>query len=132
MKRQIYWLGVGLLLLSILVVITPVSTQAAQDGKRKGQITYETLNPRGLPQPIKRTPLAPRISDLNDKTVYVVNVGKTYSEEILAAIAKLLPEYFPRVKVVHTAKKTFYAEDEPELWKDVKERADAVIIAPKD
>ena len=119
-------------MLSILVVIAPMATQAAQEAKKKRPITYEALNPRGLAQPIKRTPLAPRISDLNDKTVYVVNVGKTYSEEILAAIAKLLPEYFPRVKVVHTAKKTFYAENEPELWKEVKERADAVIIAPKD
>lgn len=132
MRRQINWLVVGLLLLTVLAGTTSAATQTPQVVKKKAQITYEALNPRGIPEPIKLTPLAPRISDLNDKTVYVVNCGKTYSEEILAAIAKLLPEYFPRVKVVHTTKKKFYGENEPELWNEVKERANAVIIAPKD
>ncbi len=93
---------------------------------------YEALNPCGTPQPIKLMPLAPRLSDLNNKTVYVVNIGKTYAEEILAAIGKLLSERFPRVQVVQRSKKHWYALDEPELWKEVKEKADAAIVAPKD
>jgi len=132
MRRQIDWLLVGFLLLTFGVGTALAEAQTQKAVKEKEQIAYGALNPRGIPEPIKIIALAPRISDLNGKTVYVVNCGKTYADEILAGVARLLPERFPGVKVVHIGKKKFYGEDEPELWKEIKERANAVVIGPKD
>jgi hypothetical protein len=132
MRRRMKWFLVGIVFLTFGVGTAFTEAQAPKAAKKKEQIAYGAMNPRGIPEPIKILALSPRIPDLNGKTVYVVNCGKTYADEILAAIAKLLPEYFPSVKVVHTGKKKFYGEDEPELWKEIKEKADAVVIGPKD
>lgn len=93
---------------------------------------YDTLNPRGIMPVMNLTPSAPGLSDLTDKVVYVINIGKPYAEGLLGAIADLLSDRFPRAKVVHVMKKTAYYSDEPELWNEIKEQADAVIIGPKD
>lgn len=93
---------------------------------------YEALTPRGLPHPVGITPLAPRISDLNNKMVYIINTGKPYAEEIFAAIADLVRRRFPRAEVKHVMKKESYPNDEPMLWNEVKERANAVLIGPSD
>jgi len=95
-------------------------------------IMYETLNPRGVMPVLNLAPSAPGLSDLKDKVVYVINIGKPYAEGLLGAIAELLSDRFPSAKVVHVMKKTAYYSDEPELWNEVKERANAVIIGPKD
>jgi hypothetical protein len=93
---------------------------------------FETLNPRGIAPVMDMTPSAPGLSDLNDKVVYVINIGKPYAEGLLGAIADRVSDRFPRAKVVHVMKKEAYYSDEPGLWSEVKERADAVIIGPKD
>jgi hypothetical protein len=93
---------------------------------------YETLNPRGVMPAMNLTPSAPGLSDLKDKVVYVINIGKPYADGLLGAIADLLSDRFPSVKVVRVMKKTAYYSDEPELWNEVKEQANAVIIGPKD
>ena len=93
---------------------------------------YETVNPRGVMPVMNLTPSAPGLSDLKDKIVYVINIGKPYAEGLLRAIADLVSERFPTAEVVHVMKKTAYYSEEPELWNEVKERANAVIIGPKD
>jgi hypothetical protein len=93
---------------------------------------YEALNPRGLLPPIKITPLAPRIPDLNNKVVYVVNNSKLYAEPFFEAIADLLRQRFPRAEVKHVLKQEAYMLEEPKLWEEVKQRANAVIMGTKD
>jgi len=93
---------------------------------------YEALNPRGAMPVVNVTPSAPGLSDLKDKVVYVINIGKPYAEGLLGAIADLVSARFPGANVLHVMKKTAYYNDEPELWNEVKQRADAVIIGPKD
>ncbi len=130
MRRQMMWF-----LIALFFVIFSAGTALSDVQKEKAekqQPVFAAMNPRGMPQPIKVLSLASRLPDLNGKTVYVINTGKTYADEIFRAVAQLLPEYYPQVKVVHTGKKKFYGEDEPELWKEVKEKAHAVIIGPMD
>jgi maltose-binding protein MalE len=130
MRRQMLWFSIALLF--VIFSAGTALSEVQKDKTEKQQAVFAAMNPRGMPQAIKVLSLAPRLPDLNGKTVYVINTGKTYAEEIFAAVAKLLPEYYPQVKVVHTGKKKFYGEDEPELWKEVKEKAHAVIIGPMD
>jgi hypothetical protein len=94
---------------------------------------YEVLNPRGIAIPPKWTPLAARLPDLNDKTVYIVNVTrKVQSEEALEGVSTLIRERYPRAKVVHRLRKTNYHVDEPDLWKEVADKGDAAIVGPGD
>jgi hypothetical protein len=101
--------------------------------QKTGSPTYEVLNPRGIAVPPKLTPTVERLTDLNDKTVYVINVTrKVQSEEVLEGVATLIRERYPRSKVVHVLRKNNYYSDEPELWKEAAEKGDAVIVGPGD
>ena len=94
---------------------------------------YEVLNPRGISKPPQRTPLVARLPDLNGKTVYVVNsTRKVQTEDVLEAIAVLLRASYPRAKVVHVLRKLNYYLDEPELWKEITQKADAAVVGPGD
>lgn len=97
------------------------------------------LNPRGIPKPWTRIPLAPRLSDLKDKTVYVIPVF--YHDEVDAtgaprAIVDALPGIVPGVKAVYP--KTAYSRgpavrDKSSLPTEEEEadlkHADAVVNA---
>jgi len=99
----------------------------------KGLPVYEVLNPRGIRRPVELKPLVNRVSDLNDKVVYVINVTrKVQSEEVMEAVASFIRERFPRAEVLHVLKTLNYHLDEPELWKEVKAKADAVVVGPGD
>jgi hypothetical protein len=96
-------------------------------------VNFEVVNPRGIIVPPKLTPLVPRVSSLNGKTVYVVNITrKVQTEEVLEAIASLLREHFPTANVIHVLRKNNYHLDEPELWKEIVDKADAAVVGPGD
>ncbi|MBN1191685.1 MAG: hypothetical protein JXA46_18170 [Dehalococcoidales bacterium] len=94
---------------------------------------YEVLNPRGISTPPKLTPLVERLTDLNDKTVYVINVTrKVQMEEVLEGVVHHIRERFPRSNVIHVLKSDNYHLDEPALWNEVAEKGDAAILGPGD
>lgn len=97
------------------------------------------LNPSGIPKPWTRIPLAPRLSDLEGKTIYVIPVF--YHDDLDAtgaprAIVANLLEVIPGVKAVYP--KTAYSRgpalgDKSNLpteeeWDDLK-NADAIVNA---
>jgi hypothetical protein len=95
-------------------------------------IQYEVMNPRGSIPPIKLLPLVNRISDLNGKVLYIINTRKPHAEETLLAVSNLIKERFPRAEIKYIMKKTSYRDDEPELWQEIKDKADAAIVGPGD
>ena len=60
------------------------------------------LNPRGIPKPLTRTSLAPRLSDLRDKKVYVIPC--LYDQSVIEVVAlnhsivEALNEAIPGIK----------------------------------
>jgi hypothetical protein len=95
-------------------------------------IQYEVMNPRGSIPPVKMLPLVNRIPDLNGKSLYIVNTRKPHAEETLLAVVNSVRERFPRAEIKYIMKKTSYRDDEPELWKEVADKADAAIVGPGD
>lgn len=95
-------------------------------------VQYEVVNPRGSIPPIKLLPLVSRVPDLNGKVLYIVNTRKPHAEETLLAVASSVKERFPRAEIKYIMKKTSYRDDEPELWKEVADNADAAIVGPGD
>lgn len=72
--------------------------------------------------------MAPRLDSLENKTIYLVNTGFEGSREFLEEMQKWFSENMPSVKtVVHTKSGNAFS-DSPELWAELKEKADGVVF----
>ena len=89
--------------------------------------TYAVLNPQGIKPDIKQFPLAPRLTDFNGKTVYVISQHVGDADILLKKVASLLPQYLPGVKAVYKDKPSAYMTNDPELWDETAKNAQAYI-----
>lgn len=103
-------------------------TKAESDtGSTSGKVT--AVNPKGTPPAIKLIPMAPRLDSLDGKTVYFVDTGFHGSDTLLEQMQIWFKENMPDVKTVFRRKAGPYAQDDPALWKEIKEKGNAVIMA---
>src|SRR5512135_2629685 len=73
--------------------------------------------------------MAPRLDNLNGKTVYLVNQGFGGSDLFLEQFRAWFAENMPAVKTVVRRKTGFiFRDDTSDLWKEIKEKGDAVIF----
>jgi hypothetical protein len=106
----------------------PKNAKAESDtGSTGGKVT--AVNPKGTPPAIKLIPMAPRLDSLDGKTVYLVDTGFHGSDTLLDQIQIWFTENMPDVKTVFRRKAGPYAQDDPALWKEIKEKGNAVIMA---
>lgn len=103
------------------------ANKAAAPGAGQGKIT--AVNPKGTPPPIQLIPMAPRLDTLEGKTVYLVDTGFHGSDMLLHQVEAWFGRNMPSVTVVFRRKAGPYAEDDPKLWKEIKEKGNAVIMA---
>ncbi|MGD0957163.1 MAG: hypothetical protein ABR953_10100 [Candidatus Acidiferrales bacterium] len=89
----------------------------------------QTLNPKGTPPSVQLIPMAPRPSSLDGKTVYLVDTGFEGGGMLLNQIQLWFNRNMPSVTVVFRRKAGPYAEDDPALWKEIKEKGSAAIMA---
>ena len=94
-----------------------------------GQEKLTAVNPKGTPPPIHLIPMAPRLDNLNGKTVYLVDTGFHGSDVLLHQIEAWFGRNMPSVTVVFRRKAGPYMEDDPNLWKEIKAKGNAVIMA---
>ena len=94
--------------------------------KISGKLTI--LNPRGQPYQTQLIPMAPRLDTLNGKTVYFVDIrfqgGDSFLREMMGWFARNMPQ----VKTVFRQKRGDYYKDDPELWAEIKDRGDAMVM----
>jgi len=73
--------------------------------------------------------MAPRLDTLNGKTVYLVNQGFGGSDLFMEQFGAWFAENMPAVKTVLKRKTGFiFRDDTTDLWKEIKEKGDAVIF----
>jgi hypothetical protein len=73
--------------------------------------------------------MAPRLDSLNGKTVYLVNQGFGGSELFMEQLRAWFAENMPAVKTVSKRKTGFiFRDDTTDLWKEIKEKGDAVVF----
>ena len=73
--------------------------------------------------------MAPRLNSLNGKTVYLVNQGFGGSDLFMEQFQAWFAQNMPTVKTVVKRKTGFiFRDDTSDLWKEIKERGDAVIF----
>jgi hypothetical protein len=105
----------------------PHATKVVSNSSGPTKIT--ALNPKGTPPPIQLIPMAPRLDSLDRKTVYLVDTGFHGSDVLLHQIEAWFHENMPSVTVVFRRKAGPYMEDDPALWKEIKAKGNAAIMA---
>lgn len=128
MKWPISAVLIAALCLSLFCSLPAQNNQAQAQG-RAAQEKITVLSPMGKPPDIVLKPMAPRPASLDGKTVYLVNDGYLGTDILLGEMEAWFKANMPKVNVVYRVKGGggFTAED-PKLWAEIKEKADAVIM----
>lgn len=73
--------------------------------------------------------MAPRLDSIHGKTIYLVDTGFMGGGTLLEQMQIWFNTNMPDVKVVFRKKAGPYMEDDPPLWKEIKENGNAAIMA---
>jgi len=92
-----------------------------------GKIT--AVNPRGLPPAIQLIPMAPRLNSLDGKTIYLVSDGFPSADTFLNQIKIWFNKNMPSVNIEYRLKAGGFADDDPQLFAEMKQKANAAIMA---
>ncbi|MBN2339211.1 MAG: hypothetical protein JXP48_11795 [Acidobacteria bacterium] len=117
---------IALLCLGLFCTYSALDGRAAAAAEEKVTV----LNPLGTPPPITLKQMAPRLDTLEGKTIYLVDDGFIGGDNLLYEIQDWFKANHPGTTTVFKRKGGggFDAED-PELWAEMKEKADGIIIA---
>ena len=100
-------------------------------GQAQAEEKITVLTPLGSPPSIKLKPMAPRKGSLEGKTVYIVDNIYPNSDVLLTEMEAWFKREMPKTTAIYKRKQAamggFEGED-PALWAEIKEKADAVII----
>ncbi len=84
--------------------------------------------PRDTAEALGARKMAPRLDNLEGKTVYLVNTGFAGSKEFMEEVQGWFTRNQPAVKTELVHKKTSMFTDDPELWAEIKKNGDAVVF----
>jgi hypothetical protein len=108
----------------IILFIAACSTAYASEKLR-------VLNPTPPNRMVDRLPLEPRLDTLKGKTIFLVDIGwggPQAAPSIYAEMKAWFALNMPSVKIEIRTIKGSYMEDQPELWKEIKEKGQAAMI----
>jgi hypothetical protein len=128
MKRYIFAAVISVLCLGLSCTYPENNNNVQVQGETFEQ-KITVLSPVGQPPPIQLKPMAPRLNTLDNKTIYLVNDGYLGTDILLNEMQSWFKKKMPKVKTIYRQKGGggFTAED-PELWAEIKDKADGVIM----
>jgi hypothetical protein len=110
-------------ILAAILFLSLVPTVSAQDAK------ITVLNPKGTPPPTPLIPMAPRLTSLEGKTIYFIDIKYEGGASLLREIMAWFSENIPTAKLVFRENQGSYDEEAPALWAEIKQKADAIVMA---
>ena len=121
MKKSLSAVLITALFLGLFLSIQAPTASAAEK--------LTVLTPLGHPPNIKLKKMAPRLDTLDGKTIYFVDDGFVGGDNLLYEMVDWFKENYPKTTAIYKRKggMGFEAED-PALWAEMKEKADAIII----
>jgi len=88
----------------------------------------QVMNPMGYPPQITQLGMAPRLDTLDGKTVYLVDCRFDDGDILMTQMQAWFAEHMPAVKTVLRSKEGTYHDDDPKLFREIKERGDALVL----
>ncbi len=110
-------------LMAAFLLLAAITTVNAQDNK------ITVLNPKGAPPPIPLVPMAPRPASLDGKTLYFVDIKYEGGGSLLRALMGWFKTNMPTTNLVFREKAGTFEQEDAKLWAEIKDRADAVVLA---
>jgi hypothetical protein len=93
---------------------------------------FRTVRAAGEGAPVKPSPfssLAPRLDNLNGKTIYLVDTGFGGSGKFLDQVQAWFSEHMPSVTTVRRRKTgNIFRDDTKDVWNEIKEKGQAAIL----
>jgi hypothetical protein len=89
------------------------------------------LNPTPPNRMVDRMPLAPRLTSLEGKTIFLVDIGwggENAAPSIYSEMKAWFAKNMPSVKIEVRKIKGFYMQDQPELLKEISEKGNAAMF----
>jgi hypothetical protein len=114
------------LLAATLIVLFIAASSAAYCAEK-----LRVLNPTPPNRMVDRVPLAPRLDSLEGKTIFLVDLGwggPQAAPSIYAEMKAWFAQNMPGVKLEVRPIKGSYMQDQPELWKEIKEKGQAAMV----
>ncbi len=116
-NRSIFYI-----LLFLISFMIPSSLICAEEGK------IVVMNPRGIQPEIRKIPMAKRPATLDNKTVYIVDTKYPNTKPFVEELHAALKTKYPKTTWVLKEKFGGYMDDDPALWKEIKEKASGAIV----
>jgi hypothetical protein len=126
LKKKICCSLIAIFWVTALSGLSQTQAPKTRTGVQSAKITV--VNPMGQPPPIARVPMAPRIDNLDGKTIYIIDIGFTDTHQFFTEMAKLLSEKYPKTAFEVRTKAGTYFDDDPKLWAEVKQKGNGVIM----
>jgi hypothetical protein len=114
---------------ALLAGSTLDASAKSKPAKISAEAKISALNPKGTPPPIELIPMAPRLSTLDGKTIYLVSDGFPGADHFLNQISIWFKKNMPSVTTVYRLKAGALPDDDPKLWAEIKAKGNAVIMA---
>ena len=112
-----------------LLAASTVDAHKKPKGAPPAEAKIEGLNPKGTPPPIQLVPMAPRLSSLDGKTIYLIGDGFPGADHFLDQVALWFKKNMSSVTTVYRLKAGTFADEDPKLWAEIKAKGNAVIMA---
>jgi hypothetical protein len=118
-----------ILLIMAALAFAGLTSSQAQQSAAKPLITV--LNPAIASQMVDREPLSPRLTTLEGKTIYLIDInwgGPEAAYSVFEEIKSWFAQNMPSVKIVIKRKAGSYTTDDPPLWKEIAQNGNAAMI----
>jgi hypothetical protein len=86
------------------------------------------MNPRGVKPEIRKIPMATRPATLDGKTIYIVDTKYPNTKPFVNELFAALKEKYPKTTWVLREKFAGYMDDDPNLWKEIKNKGVGAIV----
>jgi hypothetical protein len=86
------------------------------------------MNPRGIQPEIRKIPMATRPATLDGKTVYIVDTKYPNTKPFVNELFAALKAKYPKTTWILRDKLAGYMDDDPNLWKEIKEKGACAIV----
>lgn len=94
-----------------------------------GLLRREGGPPQGRGAPPSAAAAAPRLDTLENKTLYLVDIGFSGGELFMKRLESWFAAHMPSVKTVRRRKPdNVFRDTNEELWQEVKAKGDAVVL----